>query len=61
MTDPQLVTTTLLLERLRNADDQDAWRQLDGRGLIVTPGEVVNTRSRQENVDRLRTAIEATG
>jgi uroporphyrinogen decarboxylase len=39
---------------------EDAWRQLGGRGLIVAPGEVVDPRSRPENVDRLRTAIEAT-
>jgi len=39
---------------------EDAWQQLDGRGLIITPGEVVNPRSKPENVDRLRTAIEAT-
>ncbi len=38
----------------------DAWRQLGGRGLIVAPGEVVNPRSKPANVDRLRTAIEAT-
>ena len=39
---------------------EDAWRQLGGRGLIITPGEVVNPRSKPANVDRLRTAIEAT-
>jgi uroporphyrinogen decarboxylase len=39
---------------------EDAWRQLGGRGLIITPGEVVDPRSKPENVDRLRTAIEAT-
>ena len=31
-----------------------------GGALIITPGEVVNPRSKPENVDRLRTAIEAT-
>ena len=39
---------------------EDAWRQLGGRGLIITPGEVVDPRSTPANVDRLRTAIEAT-
>ncbi len=39
---------------------EDAWRQLGGRGLIIAPGEVVNPRSKPANVDRLRTAIEAT-
>jgi len=39
---------------------EDAWKQLDGRGLIITPGEVVNPSSKPENVDRLRVAIEAT-
>lgn len=39
---------------------EDAWRQLDGRGLIIAPGEVVNPRSKPANVDRLRSAIEAT-
>jgi len=39
---------------------EDAWRQLGGRGLIITPGEVANPRSKPANVDRLRTAIEAT-
>lgn len=38
----------------------DAYRQLDGRGLIIAPGEVVNPRSKPSNVDRLRVAIEAT-
>ena len=39
---------------------EDAWKQLDGKGLIVTPGEVVNPSARAENVDHLRRAIEAT-
>lgn len=39
---------------------EDAWKQLGGRGLIITPGEVVNPRSKPVNVDRLRTAIAAT-
>ncbi len=39
---------------------EDAWNQLGGRGLIITPGEVANPRSKPVNVDRLRTAIAAT-
>ena len=39
---------------------EDAWTQLDGRGLIIAPGEVVNPGSNPDNVDHLRTAIEAT-
>lgn len=39
---------------------EDAWSQLGGRGLIIAPGEVVDPRSSPANVDRLRTAIEAT-
>ena len=43
-----------------DAEVKDAWQQLDGRGLIVGPGEVVSLRSRPENVDQLATSIART-
>lgn len=38
----------------------DAWRQLDGLGLIVGPGCVANTRTPEANIKAVKRAVEAT-
>jgi uroporphyrinogen decarboxylase len=39
----------------------DAWRQLDGLGLIVGPGCVANTRTPEANIQAVKHAVEAAG